>query len=207
MDITVLNTESQNLLPKLGKFNSLKNAYLAGGSALALQISHRRSYDLDFFTSKLSPLSFWQQELSVNGKFELLHSHEQGYLGLLNKVQISLNSYPYPLLETCQTYQNLKIASLKDLTAMKLFALLERTRKKDIIDLYFLAQTFSLDEMFIFFEHKFEGLEISETTLLKALSDLDEIEEEPIDLIKKVSWKETKNFWQQQVKEYVEKTH
>lgn len=151
MDLTVLNPKTQNLLPKLGTLGFFKDAYLGGGTALALQISHRRSYDPDFFINKLPPLPNWQKELSSIGSFKFLHAHEQGYLGLLNKVQISLTSYPYPLLERCQVHQNLKIAGLKDLAAMKLFALLTRTRKRDIIDLYFLAKNFTLDEMFIFF--------------------------------------------------------
>lgn len=203
MDFTVLNPPIQNLLPKLGTLRPLKEAYLGGGTALALQISHRRSYDLDFFTKQLPTLQVYQNDLASVGDFKLLGAHEQGYLGLLNKVQISLSAYPYLLLEECLSYQGLKVVRLKDLAAMKLFALLTRTRKKDVIDLYFLAQTFSLNEMLIFFEHKFEGVDISQPAILKALTDLDEIADEPIDLIKKISWGKVKSFWRKQVKELI----
>jgi len=46
-----ISTETKTALALLGKSNLLKDAYLAGGTALALQLGHRLSFDLDFFTS------------------------------------------------------------------------------------------------------------------------------------------------------------
>lgn len=205
MDLAVLNPAGQTLLLQIGIAPVLRDAYLAGGTALSLQLSHRRSYDLDLFIKTLPPVSVWQNDLRQFGTFRLLGAREQGFLGTLNGVQISLNPFPYPLLENLLLCQSLKVAGLKDLSAMKLFAIISRTRLKDIVDLYFLAQKFSLTEMLIFFEHKFEGLEVSEPVILKALTDWRETPEEPIDLIKQVSLDKVKSFWIKQVKRYLAK--
>ena len=48
----VLQKDAERALALLEKSGLLKNAYLAGGTALALQIGHRISVDFDFFTPK-----------------------------------------------------------------------------------------------------------------------------------------------------------
>lgn len=44
--------DTKGILAVLGNSNLLKDAYLAGGTAVALQLGHRLSFDLDFFTPK-----------------------------------------------------------------------------------------------------------------------------------------------------------
>ena len=46
----VLSKNAKQSLALLAKSKILKSAYLAGGTALALQLGHRYSYDLDFFS-------------------------------------------------------------------------------------------------------------------------------------------------------------
>jgi len=48
----VLPGNAKKSLDSLGQSGLLKKAYLAGGTALALQIGHRVSVDFDFFTRK-----------------------------------------------------------------------------------------------------------------------------------------------------------
>ena len=47
-----LPKKSKDSLALLGESGLLNDAYLAGGTALALQIGHRISVDFDFFTNK-----------------------------------------------------------------------------------------------------------------------------------------------------------
>ncbi|PIP31952.1 hypothetical protein COX24_00855 [bacterium (Candidatus Gribaldobacteria) CG23_combo_of_CG06-09_8_20_14_all_37_87_8] len=47
-----LPRNAKKSLASIGRSGSLRDAYLAGGTALALQIGHRISVDLDFFTTK-----------------------------------------------------------------------------------------------------------------------------------------------------------
>lgn len=205
MDISVLNPAGQQLFAHLGALDVHRDAYLAGGTALALQLRHRYSYDFDFFTQELPSLENWRKSLEEVGELKVESTHPQGYLGNLNGVQISLSVYRHPLLKKPQVFYGTRVATLEDIAPMKLFVLLERTRKRDVYDLYFLAQEFGLVEMMIFFEHKMEGSEISEPVILKALNDLEDVEDEPIRLIREASWQEVKDFWYREVAEYTKK--
>ena len=50
MYLDILDKNQQELLPLVKQFS--KNYYLVGGTAIALQIGHRRSIDFDLFTTK-----------------------------------------------------------------------------------------------------------------------------------------------------------
>jgi len=49
-NLKILPSKTKNLLEALSKKSFIKNFYLAGGTALSLQLGHRLSFDLDFFT-------------------------------------------------------------------------------------------------------------------------------------------------------------
>ncbi len=74
-------------LALLGELGILKNAYLAGGTALALQIGHRISYDLDFFTDKKFEPQFFLEELGKLKNYEHEKTGWQTILGKLNNCQ------------------------------------------------------------------------------------------------------------------------
>ena len=49
---TPLETNTLELIKEIQVHKEFKSFYLAGGTALAVQIGHRKSIDLDFFTTK-----------------------------------------------------------------------------------------------------------------------------------------------------------
>jgi len=202
MDLSVLNPSGQEVFPKLHTVSVHKDAYLAGGTAVALHLNHRHSYDLDMFAPELPSVDDWEEDMHKLGDFEVLHLHPQSYVGKINDVQISLATYRHALLEKPTLFHNVRVAGIKDLAAMKLFTLLDRSRRRDVYDLYFIAQEHDLTDMLIYFEYKFEGVEISGPIILKFLSTLDEMEREEVKLIRDVSWDEVKNFWRREVKKY-----
>lgn len=112
--------------------------YLAGGTALALQMGHRRSVDLDFFTHKKS---FNQSEVELQLKrtngWITDHQEDGTLLGRLKKAKMSFIAYPYfsPSKEVlrCGT---VRILPPKDIAVMKIMAISQRGRKRDFIDLY-----------------------------------------------------------------------
>lgn len=103
-----------------------------------------------------------------------------------------LVSYRYPLIEPVQVIDNLRVASFKDIAAMKLNAIVGRGSKKDFIDLYFLLRQFSLTEMMGFYNEKyFDG---SEFMVLKSLSYFEDADREPSpELYEEVDWGEIKS--------------
>ena len=62
-----LNKDRLEVFKKLKTFNQI--GILGGGTALALQIGHRLSYDFDIFTNdKLSP-QLWSKSRKIFGKY------------------------------------------------------------------------------------------------------------------------------------------
>lgn len=180
------------VLRTLEKLPLIQDFYLAGGTALALQLGHRQSIDLDFFIKKL-PL---HQKILDNFKKEkllLFPSDETGLNLELQGVKVSFLQYPYPLLEQIFEYDGVKLASVLDIACMKLNAIIQRGEKKDFYDLFEILKRYSLEEILGAFDQKFKDFRIEKLSLLKALIYFDDAEgsAEPI-LIKKMPWEKVK---------------
>lgn len=108
--------------------------HLVGGTSLAVQLEHRLSEDLDFFSmEQFNPLE-WQlpEDLEIYTRNEnYLRGDWHG-----TKCDFVLFAYPpyYPLID----WRGLKLLAAEDIGLFKLLALTGRNRKKDIVDLYFI---------------------------------------------------------------------
>src|SRR3989338_6892877 len=147
----VLPKGSKKTLALLGKSGLLKEAYLAGGTALALRIGHRISVDFDFFIgAKFNEQQLARRLAALPVNFELERLDWGTILGYLNKVKFSLFFYDYKLLAKPQNFLSIKIADIKDIAPMKLLAISDRGTKRDFIDLYFIIaveKLLSLEEI------------------------------------------------------------
>lgn len=191
---------AQNTLALLGKQPFLKKAYLAGGSALALQLGHRRSIDFDFFSYKEFSTLVIKEKLDKIGKYKKEQETPKTMVGVFNKVKFSYFYYPYKLIEKTSKFSGISLASKQDIAAMKLVAITDRGTKKDYIDLYFLAKKFfSLEKMLNFYDKKYQILKSNILTLLKALSYYDDADESDMpEMLEKVNWEEVKEFFRKE---------
>ena len=150
---------------------------LAGGTSLALQIGHRTSIDLDLFgvlsvepnevLELIRPLG----NISIIKNSRIIHSF------IINNIKVDLINYRYPWLTDTNNSDSLRLASIKDICAMKLAAVAGRGTKKDFIDVYFLLQHYSLQEMLRLYKEKYtDG---STFMIIKSLSYFDDAEDEP----------------------------
>lgn len=196
--------DTKSALALLGESKLLKNAYLAGGTALALHINHRISYDLDFFTPENFDVNLYIQKLGDLG-LKLERQSEGTILGNIINTKFSLFYYKYPLIDQVDTYQNIDIVGLKDLAAMKINAISSRCTKRDFVDLYYLAKQFSLKEMFDFYDQKFGALAANQIHLFKSLCYFDDAENDPDpNMIKdEFDWKKIKEFFTREAKALV----
>lgn len=195
---------TQSTLALLGKEKILKKAYLAGGTALALQIGHRLSYDLDFFTDK----SFNRKEIIrrlLPLRFKLEREDWRTILGGFKDVKFSIFYYDYPLIAETQNYLGVDVADLKDVAAMKIEAISARGKKRDFIDLYFLAQKFGLGNLLKFYDQKYKLLRSNRAHILKSIDYFTdaEIDKEPKMLAKGYSWQKVKDFLREEVKKLI----
>lgn len=175
-----------------GKKMVADSFYLAGGTALALQLGHRESVDLDFFATNFPKGSLLLAEIRNLGP-EVVYQDEDTVDCFIDGVKVSFLLYKYPIIWPLVDFWGLKMADFRDIGAMKLSAVASRGSKKDFIDIYFLLQKLSLEELILAFRQKFEGVDYSFIHLKKSLIYFETAEEEPMPkMVKKVEWGKVK---------------
>lgn len=145
---------------------------LVGGTALALQYGHRQSVDLDMF----GPVRFDSLEirrvLLQIGKLTVIKETPDIKIYLLDGIKVDFVNYTYPWLADAVEEDGIRLASDKDIAAMKINAIEGRGSKKDFIDLYFLLEHYTLQEMLDFYCCKYP-----EHSLFRALLSLSYFED------------------------------
>lgn len=201
----VLPKRQRELFFALSECSWISDFYLAGGTALALQIAHRRSIDFDFFSEKDFDMLFLKKKLPEFGIYSLRSESEIILDGDINKVRISFFRLPSPLISKELRFGNLRIASKEDIAAMKLSSISMRGSRKDFIDLYFLLKEYTLKEMFGFFKKKYGESEENIFCALKGLVYFVDAEKNPMPgLLRHVTWGQIKKQIISVQKEYVE---
>jgi hypothetical protein len=193
MPANAINDKTKLVFEKIIKNNIASEFYLAGGTALAIHFGHRESIDLDFFSQKDFSNSLLKNELSKIGEY-FLSGEDAGTLhGTLDGVKLSFLLYKYKLLYPLIDFAGMKLADERDIAAMKIDAISSRGSKKDFIDLYFLLEKYSLDELLMFFENKFKGIGYNKLHILKSLVFFEGADLEPAPImLKKADWEEVK---------------
>jgi len=142
--------------------------YVTGGTALAeVYLHHRRSFDLDFFTPE--PFDY-EEIIRLMGAFARANSlkepqfekkYDRRMFFLTNGVQLKVEfvRFEHPQLEARTVWPGFGIAvdSLRDMTANKTLALIDRQEPKDAVDLYYIMRRLdlSLDDVLELLKNKF----------------------------------------------------
>ncbi len=180
LHLDILDASRQAVLPLLRPLK--ERFYLAGGTALALQIGHRDSVDFDFFTSDQFDPEQLNQELKnllVNHDL-LITQAEPSTLSLTvdGSIHLSFLSYSYALMEPTIDTTDMRLASVTDIGCMKLSAIISRSTLKDYVDLYMILHDMTLTELLAAVARKFPNLDAN--VVLKALVYFDDIRDDPI---------------------------
>jgi hypothetical protein len=200
MFINILNPDTLKFTKALDADSLPDNTYLGGGTAIALQIGHRKSLDLDFFTPVEFNENQWQQKFEQDLNFKLIQKDWQTLTGTAEGIKFSLFHYKYPLIEATTSIFNIKMASLEDLSAMKIDTAISRGTKRDFIDIYFLAQEFGLSKMFDFYNQKYGNFEERELMIKKSLVYFNDAEkDEDPDMLVPFDWGKLKEFFKKEV--------
>ena len=190
----------------LSQFTFLKKYgfYMAGGTALSLELGHRKSLDFDFYT----PKKFDNRKLlrEIEEKFKevvLIQSAEQTLIVMINGIEVSFFHYPYPLIYPPVKIDGVSLASKGDIAAMKIIAISDRGAKRDFIDVYFLLKEFSLEEIFQVVKKKYPNFNIY--VALQGLTyfiDAEKEQKRRLYLFQSISWNKIKKFLIEKVKDY-----
>jgi hypothetical protein len=134
----------------------LQGFHLVGGTALALQIGHRISVDIDLFTRTDYDMDDVLNLFIKKYGFQRNYQHGKTLKGFISGVMIDLIRHDYEEIQLIET-DAIRMLSAKDIVAMKLNAITGNgTRVKDFIDVYFLLEQFTLEEMLEFYKTKYQ---------------------------------------------------
>ena len=195
----------QSNLESLGKLEKIKQFHLAGGTALALQLGHRVSRDLDFFTPQKFSEKMIMAELEKLGELKIDTLAEETILGTLNGIKISFFFYRYTLIFPAVPFLGVDLADYREIGAMKLDAVQSRGKKRDFVDLWAIFQKgIILGDLLSYFQKKYAGVAYNTQHLLKSLTYFADAEEDEMpQMLVKVSWEEIKDFMENSVKDFV----
>lgn len=156
-----------------------------------MQIGHRKSVDIDLFGNSEIYVDDFIEILSSFGKVITLKKSKNLLILSVDGIKVDFVNYKYPLLTEIEVIENIRLVTQSDIAAMKLNAIVGRGSKKDFVDLYFLLEKYSIQEMISFFNKKFaDG---SEFMVLKSLHYFDDADlEEMPEMTSAIDWEEIK---------------
>lgn len=196
------NAITPGCLDALGYLHNLKfvhDFYLAGGTALALQIGHRVSTDLDWFSSichlSQAERNEIQETLSGSKEFEVASEQDGMMYTQLFGTDVSFIYQHHPLLEHPIEYRGFQIASPTDIGLMKLSAINSRGTRRDFIDLYCLRSSITLDRLLELAPRKYSDRPSFLAISLRALTYFDDAEQQPMpQMLSTVQWNEVRSY-------------
>lgn len=172
--------------------------YLAGGTALALQIGHRLSIDLDFFSPTEDIPSIRAELENALNPLQAIHASSAwgNLIYIAHGVRMGFYGYGFPLVAPLVKTDGLRLASIEDIALMKLDAMLSRASRKDFYDLYFICQKIPLPEIFKQANVKYPSVRDFESQTTKRLVFFENAEQEtdPV-LLHDVNWGEVKKYF------------
>lgn len=193
--------ETLGLLRNIQKIKLLSQTRLVGGTALALQYGHRESIDLDFFgVIDINPEQM-KTELQAIGSVETISTSNAIRIFKINNVKTDFVNYHYKWLKKPVIIDDLILADVVDIAAMKLSAVTNRGKKKDFIDIFYILKQYSLKEIIDFYLLKYD--EKSPFFVLKSIIYFEDAEDEPMPKTKEnISWESIKETIRDAVRSY-----
>ena len=191
--LETVESSTLELLKKLQRLPVLEQTRLVGGTALALQLGHRKSIDLDFFGTVDCEAEYLRESIAGIASLTILKESPHIHIYIVDGIKVDIVNYKYPWLDDVVLEQGLRLASVSDIAAMKITAIIGRGTKKDFIDIAFLLHHFSLEEILHFYAAKYNGSSVF--MAMKSLAYFDDAEADPMpDMFVNQSWQQVKAY-------------
>jgi predicted nucleotidyltransferase component of viral defense system len=177
----------------------IEDFYLAGGTALALQIGHRVSTDLDWFSTDLRLLALDREAirraLDESGQFEVVSEQDGLLFTRFLGAEVSFIHQHHPLLEPTVAYGGIQLASPTDIGLMKLAAVNSRGTRRDFVDLYSLRHVVTLDRLLELAAVKYTDRPSFLPVAARALAYFGDAEPQPMPrLLQPVEWADVRAY-------------
>jgi hypothetical protein len=129
------------LVRKLMADKRLDEFNLVGGTALALQLGHRKSIDVDLFSTRGFDVGQMAEHLKSQYGAEISRQNSTGVFGRIEGIKFDILTDPYPLIDPVEKIDGIRMLSLRDIGAMKMSAIYDDgERQKDFVDMYKLLE-------------------------------------------------------------------
>ena len=152
-----------NLLVDLQSKEVFKDYFLVGGTALALQLGHRESIDIDLFTRSDIDKDEIHDLLNseFKGRYQIHNEKRILFQIIIDNIKVDFVKYDYELIEEVKHEDGIRFLGRKDIAAMKLLAVSQRgDQAKDFIDIYYLLKEIPLTDMFDYYKKKFNQKDV-----------------------------------------------
>lgn len=182
---------------------------LAGGTALAMQLGHRVSYDFDIFSEKQIGERFLVRVRKLFWEYEVVPVVDSGdelTVQLSGDINLTWLYFPFPKLEEIVRSDSLDLFSVNDLLANKAYSMGRRKTWRDYADIYWALKNkiIDLDKLIELAVRKFDGV-FSPKLFLEQLVYFDDVEEKVVDWVgEKTSNGELKKWLNNEVRKYLE---
>lgn len=180
LHLETIAPETLSLLRDIQGQPEFAQVRLVGGTSLALQLGHRISVDLDFFGDWAEGADLFAALRRV-GKARKDSGSREAKLQFyyVNGVKVDCVNYSeYPWIDEVVEEEGVRLASIKDIGAMKINAITNRGTRKDFVDLAFLLDSYPLKEVFSWYGEKYP--EANPALALRSLSYFEDAEMEPL---------------------------
>ena len=142
----ILTAEQTKLLPLISHYSN--EFYLVGGTALALQLGHRRSIDFDLFSPDPFNNTKIKQQINRVSTITKIHLDSAGEFTMrINDIKTTFFQYEYPIIHKIWYDKIISMPEVLTIGAMKAYAMGQRSKWKDYADIYFILKQYSLDQI------------------------------------------------------------
>ncbi len=146
-----------SLIQSLQQKDYLQSFLLVGGTALALQIGHRTSTDIDLFTNERFDVPDLLTSLQLDYEIAINQQMRHALLANIENIKTDFVFQPSQLIGNPVIEENVRMASLLEIAAMKIGAITARGKKRDFIDIFCLLDYYSMNEMLDAFLLKYKS--------------------------------------------------
>ena len=186
-----VDTDTLELLKKIQALSIFNAMRLVGGTSLALQIGHRKSIDIDLFGNLPVEYEHLIDELKTLGKVIPLKNSKNIHSFLINNIKVDIVNYDYRWLRNEILNDNICLATIEDIAAMKLNAIIGRGSIKDFVDLFYILKQYSLSEILKFYDNKYH--DGSRFLVLKSLVYFEDADKQEMPyMFRDITWQSVK---------------
>jgi hypothetical protein len=195
-----LTPVTQQAFHKIAGMEFINSFYLAGGTGLALHLGHRFSVDLDFFSSHEGAVGADQRavlrETFEDASLSITYDKDATFVVTWRGVGLSFfRLHLYPLVQATWLVAGVPLASLEEIGAMKLAAIIDRGTRRDLVDLYFILQRVPIENLFQVAAVKYARVRTFAISATRALAYFEDAEALPMPrMIDRTPWSSMKRY-------------